>query len=139
MKNIGYFLCMFLLFSAHYSCNSPQCRNTNPVFENNPPESETYKLELIKQMVRVPSDKFIYWLDGYYEENGKEYLVVNIQGGPLCAKGIMRVDAWGKASGIKKTKGVGYRGAQLAGLTFTIQSDSLGTEFIYHDIDRIID
>lgn len=121
------------------SCDRPKCENKNPIFDEFNIDSEKYKLELLNQINKYGKENLTYWLDSYLEDNGKEYIIVNIQNNYLCAKGMIRVKDWSKLKGIKRTKGIGYIGAKLKGLSFIIDKDSLKTEFIYKDITRIVD
>ncbi|MCP3928685.1 MAG: hypothetical protein GY705_06245 [Bacteroidetes bacterium] len=136
-------LLIFILTSAVlfqiYSCDRPECQNTNPVFENYKLESLEYKTELIKQIEKIGKENLSYWLDHYMEKNEQEYIVVNIQNGPLCAKGVFLIKNWNKIEGIKKSKGVGYRGAELKGFSFDIERESDKIELVYRDLERIID
>tara|TARA_B100000795_G_scaffold113745_1_gene84373 strand:+ start:43822 stop:44133 length:312 start_codon:yes stop_codon:yes gene_type:complete len=101
--------------------------------------SEEYTSELLSQIKEIGQDNLTYWFSSYEEENGNEYIMVHIQNDSLCAKGMIKVDNWGEIEGIKRTKGKGYVGAELRGLTFTIEKDSSKTEFVYKDLARIID
>ncbi len=131
------FLATALIFLA--SCDRPDCKNTNPVFDSNGLESNTYKQELIKEMDRIGKSNLTYWLSSYSEQNGKEFITVNIQGGDLCAKGLLQVTDWKNIEGIKRNKGVSYIGAQLKGLTFDIITTEESVDFIYKNVERIVD
>jgi hypothetical protein len=60
-------------------------------------------------------------------------MYVNVQGGDICAIAIEGKEA------IKKWKGKGYHGAELANLGIEIYQDSLNTEFFYTGLEKIID
>ncbi len=136
MKSI-FILSTLLFFLA--SCDRPDCKNTNPVFDSNGIETNIYKQELVKQMDKVGKDNLTYWLSNYIEENGKEFITVNIQGGDLCAKGLLQVNDWKSIEGIKRTKGVSYNGAQLKGLKFNTITTGESIDFIYKNIESIVD
>lgn len=84
-------------------------------------------------------DKLSYWLDAYVREHGNEYILVDVRHDSLCATAMIRVKDWDKIEGVKRTKGVSYKGAELRGLTFSVINDSSGVEFIYRTLDRIVD
>ncbi len=121
-----------------YSCDMPECSNTNSVFNKFSPDAREYRDELGKQIRNIGVRNLSYWHDQYLEKNGAEYIVVHIQGKDLCAKGEIQVNDWTKLSGIRNEPS-GYRGAELVGLDFEIDSDSTGTVFRFEDIDKIID
>lgn len=126
-----------LIFFA--SCDRPDCTNTNPVFDSHGVETIAYKRELASEIERIGMDNLSYWLSDYTSENGKEFITVNIQGEGLCALGMLQVNDWTHIEGIKKTEGVSYRGAELKGLVFDIIDDGSSIDFIYQNIDRIVD
>ena len=131
------FLILSILFLG--SCNRPNCENTNSVFDSNSIETNTYKKELVKEMARVGKENLTYWLSNYTEQNGKEFIIVNIKGNGLCAKGLLQVNDWKNIEGIKRAKGVSYKGAELKGLTFDIITNAESIDFIYNNIERIVD
>ena len=132
-------LMLLLMILTAESCDRPNCENTNPIFNQYDMNSEEYTTELLSQIKEIGQDNLTYWFSSYEEENGNEYIMVHIQNDSLCAKGMIKVDNWGEIEGIKRTKGKGYVGAELRGLTFTIEKDSSKTEFVYKDLARIID
>lgn len=137
--NIHTSLILTVLLAFLVSCDRPECINTNTVFDSNEIESIAYKEELAKEIERVGKENLSYWFADYVAQNGKEYITVNIQGGGLCAKGLLQVNDWKNIEGIRRNKGDGYHGAQLAGLTFNIIDDDNSIDFIYEDVVRIVD
>jgi hypothetical protein len=122
------------------SCDKPECKNSNPVFDKYSAETKEYKDELVRQLKLVDSSKLSYWLEKYQETDNLQYLHVNIQGDDLCAMGMVRVEKWDdKLEAIRKTKGIGYRGAELVNLKTDVLEDSAKTELIYRSVDAIID
>lgn len=130
-------LSTLLIFLA--SCDRPDCKNTNSVFDSNGLETNVYKQELAQEIDRIGKNNLTYWLSSYTEQNEKEFITVNIQGDGLCAKGLLQVNDWKNIEGIKRTKGVSYIGAQLKGLTFDIITNGESIDFIYKSIERIVD
>ena len=120
------------------SCSRMECENNNPVFDQFSIDSEEYKTELLKQ-IDLHGNNIKYWFDRYAEENGKEYIIVRIRNNSICARGMLHVKDWNKIEGIRKTKGMGYRGAKLKGLTFIAEKDSMRTELVFKGLNRIID
>ena len=121
------------------SCDRPECINTNPVFDKYTPETKEYKDELVKQLNNVDQSDVRYWFEKYVKDGEREMIYVFIQGKGLCAKGVITVKQWGRISGIRRSKGMGYRGAELQGLKLDIVQDSVTTELFYRSAMDIID
>lgn len=136
MKIIGYILIAVIVFS----CNRPECRNTNQVFSRNSPQSKTYKDELLKQLALPVNANASYWLKNYEERDGSVYLLFNVQADSLCAEADILVKHWDdKLADIKRTKGKGYAGAEFTGLKFGIETTEGSTEIVYAGLDDILD
>lgn len=130
----------FILCCVIISCNQEECNNTNPIFDQTLPENNDYKKELAIQLSLTNKEKLTYFLEGYQEKNGQRYLYVAIKGDSLCAKGILSVPKEEpKLKGILKNKGKGYIGAELKNLSFKIHQDSSNINFIFKDVESIID
>lgn len=126
-----------LILATLLSCDMPGCQNTNPVFERNSPDSKEYKQELTKQLRTNKNGNLSYRMDGYIESSDKAYLVIGIVGDSLCAEGHMLVEDWDESlKGIRRTKGMGYIGAELRGLKYSINEDGI---LVYNSLERIID
>ena len=130
------FLCLALLFGA---CDRPECKNTNPVFDQYLPDTEEYKAELAKQLGPIARSQLRYWFREYNNTSGQELLYFNIQGEGLCANIVLSVEQWDKLKLLRQKKGISYRGAEFKNLQFDIRQDSLKTEFILNDFTKIID
>ena len=141
MKNKHKIVYTFLLLSliCIISCDRPECKNENPIFETNEPNSKTYKDELVDQLTKIEQSKLRYWLQKYEDQNGKESLYFNVQGDSLCAILHFTVNDWTKLENVRERKGVGRRGAEFTNLKFKIVQDSLSTDFVYISYDRLID
>ena len=133
------FLILAVAIIFFVSCDRPECTNTNPVFDSNGIETIDYKRELASEIERIGMENLTYWFSDYTVQNGKEFITVNIQGEGLCALGILQVNEWTNIEGIKKTAGVSYRGAELKGLVYDIVDDGSSINFIYQDIEHIVD
>lgn len=132
-------LCLLIIiFIYANSCNRPECRNINPVFDKFTFDTKEYKSELARQIQSIGTENLSYWFDKYLNKGSKEFIVIHIQGAELCAIGEIQVNNWGKISGMRREVS-GYRGAELRGLKIQIEQDSTGTNFVYDNIDRIID
>jgi hypothetical protein len=66
-------------------------------------------------------------------------LNIQVQGDELDASGVVLVNNWTKLEGLKKTLGIGYRGAELKNLKMDITYQDSEPVLIYKDIDKIID
>ncbi len=139
MKQVTIKSILLILLLGFISCDRPECNNENPLFENNKPESQVYKDELVKELKNTDQTKLTYWLQKYEERNGNEFLYFHIQGDGLCAIIILTMNEWEKLENVRTKKGISYRGAEFTNLKFEIRKDSLSTEFIYKTFDKIID
>jgi len=138
MKKAGLIITSLIVLLLS-SCDRQDCKNTNPIFDNFSINSEEYISELVNQISKNNSEDLEYWFEEYLEEKGKEYLIVNVQNDSICAKMKIQVKNWNGIEAIKKTKGESYQGAKLDGLTFDIEIDSINTDFIFKNIERVID
>lgn len=136
---INLFIVISMLALIIVSCDRPDCKNENPIFDKYNINSAEYKIELRKQIEKYGQKELQYWFESYIEDNGKEYIIVNVQNNSLCAKAMILVNDWSKIENIKRTKGKGYTGAKLKGLVFEFENDSNKTELIYKDIKRVVD
>lgn len=120
------------------SCDRPNCKNTNPVFDKFVPESNEYKQELSKQIGVIGFENLDYWFDRYLKINSKEYIEVYVQNDSICAKAIVEVRDWSKIEGLRKENN-GYSGVKLKGLRMRIEHVGNEVDFIYEGIDKIED
>lgn len=109
-----------LLMSA--SCDRPECRNDNPVFDQNLPGSTEYNRELVKQMQLSGAKDIRYWYDSSLIRNGNEYMVIHVQGKNLCAVAEVLVE--NKEMGNELMNGAGYRGAELKEVLIAPREDA---------------
>ena len=122
------------------SCDRPEYKNTNVIFNKFTPETKEYKDELIKQIEKVDKTKVTYWMKSYHENDNSQSINVNIQSDSLCAEIVLKIaSSKNGIEGILKNKGKGYIGAELKNLKFEIEKDSASTEFIFEEISGIID
>lgn len=133
------FLTLLALVAFLISCDRPECVNTNAVLSKNYFDSEAYKRELSRLLKSTDASRVDYWFDMYIKKGLDEYIDVHVQSDEICAEAHILVTDWTKLKGIRETGGLGYHGAKLKGLKFDINQDSTHTEFIYKDIDTVID
>lgn len=131
-----FILLLMILISA---CDRPSCTNNNPIFDQFDFHASEYQAELQNQLSsRNPRD-VRFWLADFREEGESAYLIVYIQADELCAKGLIKINEWHKLENIRKTKGKGYFGAELRGLSLMISGDPNNPELVYQDLSKIID
>ncbi len=116
------------------------CNNVpkDSIFSKLSPTSKEYRNKLANVIESKP-EELTYTLNKYLQENGREYLDVQVEGNDFEAKGLVLVNNWNKLEDIKRTKGLGYSGATLKGLKVDIQQNDSGAEFIYKDLEKIVD
>lgn len=122
-----------------FACDRPECINSNPVFDLNPPTSKVYKDELVKKLETIDQSTLTFWLKKYESVNEKEQLYFYIQGENLCAEIVLTMKHWNKLERVRAKKGVSFRGAQFTDLKFDIYQGSTSTDFVYRTYGRIID
>lgn len=136
MKHYLSLLCLVIL---SVSCERRECKSSNPVFNNNKPTSEVYKAELAKEL-KENTEELDYHLAEYHETDTFPYMIVNVQGGDICARAVVTIEKHDEdIAGIVKNKGTGYRGARLAGLKIAIVQQPGTTQFYYNGVDYIAD
>ena len=119
------------------NCDKPRCENQNSIYTNNAINSKIYNDELIREL---SSEKDVtYWLKDVVTENDKDYLLVYIYNKNLCTEGRFLVKDWSSIEGIHKTKGVGYRNAQLLGFNYSITYTKTETILNFKSLTSIID
>jgi hypothetical protein len=121
------------------SCDRPECTDHNPIFERNDPKSEEYKAELVRQLLHRKPKSIDYSINCYDEIDNIPYLVVDIISKNLCAKGYLNIKNAGRMEWFKKVRGNAYHGAGLAGLKYHIDSSGGNYNFIFDDVDWIMD
>ncbi len=121
------------------SCDRSKCNNNDPIFDEAGYDSQEYKQQLADRIGELGMSNLSYWFDSYVQQNGNDYILVDIQNDSICATGMIQVKDWDKMEEIKRTKGASYKGAELKGLSFDVTKDSAGVEFTYRTLDRIVD
>jgi len=135
MKRITFLLITVLTLLS--SCDKPRCENTNPIYIENAIDSKVYNDELLKEL--STEENLSFWLKEVKTENNKDYLVVNIYNENVCTAGQFLVRDWKGIESIQKSKGIGHRGAQLQGFTYSITYTNLETILNYKSLTAIID
>jgi hypothetical protein len=118
------------------SCKST---NTNKIFSTLDPSSTQYKKELMKEFLAKGTENLTFNFDGLTNVAGKDYMKVDISGSGLQAQSLVLINHWKKLEGIKRTKGVSYRGSELAKLQLDIVNTNGEPTFVYRDLTKIID
>jgi hypothetical protein len=136
MKTDGTLLILIpLILSA--SCHRPECRNDDPIFDQNKPGSTIYNRELMKEMQLVDAQNMRYWYDSSLHVNGHEYLVLHVQGKNVCAVAEVLVED--KKIRRELRNGAGYRGAELKDVHIVAREDRGKEILVLKGIGRIVD
>lgn len=130
---------ILILFFCLASCDTPECTNHNPVFEKHDPKSNEYKTELVKQLLGRNPKWIVYSINCYDEVDSTPYLVVDIASKNLCAVGYLDITNSDRMAQFRAVKGVSYRGAGLSGLKYHIDSSTGNYNFIFDDVNWIMD
>jgi hypothetical protein len=70
MRQKYFYVILLLVLLIQISCDRPKCTNNNLVFEENTPDSNIYKDELINQLSLIDKTELTYWLQDYENING---------------------------------------------------------------------
>jgi hypothetical protein len=111
----------------------------NPVFARYPPESIEYKTELLNLLSHSDPKQLVFMVDRYESRERKEYIYLKAVGDNFLGTMILTIDNWDKLQGIKDHKGMGYSGAWILDLEYTVKKTSADIEFIYHNCKGIAD
>lgn len=85
---------------------------------------------------KSPDLKYIF--SNYEEIGSKTYFNLSVSGEGGNKKLTVLVNDWNKLEGIRRTKGIGYRGAVLKGLKLEAINDA-NANFAYKNLDAILD
>ena len=119
------------------SCHDFKCLDTNEIFQNNPPESDLYKRELVKQLNHYSNSEIFYFTDKVINIDSFQLLYISIKSDSLCATGILQVRNSNQLlENLLKAKGVSYEGSQLKNLKYVIDSEN---NLIFKSVDAIVD
>jgi hypothetical protein len=120
-----------------FACGSNR-KSSGFVCKDCSPASAEYKNELAR-LLQTDAQRLTYIFNKYVESDGHEYLDIEFKGDDFEASGLVLVTNWNKLTGIKRTKGLGYSGAELKGLQLDIQKNPSGAAFVFKDLEEIID
>lgn len=120
------------------ACQTGFDTQSNLVFDKNAPSSKAYKNELAVKIKANPSG-LIYTFNKYFESNGQDFLYITITGEDFKANGLVLVQNWDKLENIRRTKGIGYLGAELEGLRLNIKENSDGAMLVCAGLEKILD
>ena len=139
MKLLSSILIAILLFS----CNMPDCKSSNPVFDTAAINSKAYNMELVSQLQNIDEDNLRYWIIDYTTDSTGEYLITAVQDDDsLCGRFWLDITQSTdvKLDRVKDREGKGYSDAELSGLKYEIIHTANGNyQFIYTSLARIID
>ena len=130
---------MKLFILLIFACCFISCANSNAdqlnSYKANPAK---LNMELAKQLAVSPGS-FRYKFDSYFVKNSSEYINISINKSNFTAIVPVLVNNWKKIEGIKRSKGLGYSGAELKGLELSAVNNSGHIDFVYKNVDAIID
>jgi len=84
------------------------------------------------------SNKLTYIFERYKKIGNKEYLDVKVFDDRAQRDLLILVENWDKLEGIRRTKGIGYRGSELRGLELKAITDPMA-KYSYKNLEAIID
>jgi len=131
------FISLFFGFLIYFE--GPACRNENTIFAKNAPGSEVYNKELIRLFTMVGTDNLYFRFNKYVSENGQDYVILNAIGRDFCAEFPLNITHAKRVENVVRVKGISYEGSNWRGLKFDLVAGKSGTEFIFKDVERIVD
>lgn len=135
MKIVLSVLCTLLLAS----CGEPQCTNTNKVFDKYPVDGKEYNAELLKALQHQDGNNLSFWIDRYISLNNRHYMQVEVHGDSLCMKMVFEIGRVDRLEHYILVTGRGYSGAELKGVTYTVDSANGSIHFVMTGLTHIID
>jgi hypothetical protein len=124
------------------ACDRPECKNTNPIFEQHAYDSRPYLEELIKEIAKRDPKDLSYWMHTWEIRDYKRHMVVHVQGDGLCAKAFLTYPDDETAERPKKrnyTSAGGARGAEIIGLRFELMDGDTAPVLLFKGYDDMID
>ncbi len=137
MKNNPSILFVFVLSVS--ACTNYNVVNKEPIFNDFKPETAEYK-DKLAEIIQNNPDELTYIFNRYFQADGNDYLEITVNGDDTSATAMVLVTANREGiEGIIEKKGKGYGGAELYGLQLDIIKKPTGAQFIYKNVDLIID
>ncbi len=99
---------------------------------------EAYEQTVLSTLANKKPSDFRYFFQTFLQQDGNDYLVVNIRNKNLCFNAKMRIEKWDKLSSMKRTNGVSYP-KELYDLDWKIEQRKGHDELIYKNMHVIID
>ena len=130
---------LIIIILLYASCDRPRCEIRNEIFKTHQPQDAVYQQELARVIERNGKDAFSYWIAGYDEHNGRQYMLANIQSDSVCAIAVLDITDVERLEQFKSVKAVSYVGAGLSNLEYEIVNTDSGMRFVYKDVGWIID
>ncbi|MFD2145727.1 hypothetical protein [Mucilaginibacter antarcticus] len=129
---------IFVLALLALCCTSCSNNDIKDLSRLNPASNE-YKQELVK-IIAEHGDELTFTFNKYLTTAGKDYLDVTVDGrGGLHANALILVTNWAKLEGIRRTKGIGYRGAELRNLQVALIDADTHPVMVYRGLDSVAD
>jgi hypothetical protein len=107
--------------------------------KNNPPKSDVYVNELVRQITQTGSDNLYYRFGYYYKENNRDFVVLSAIGKDFCGFFSLEITNSKRLENLVRVKGKSYNGSLWRGLKFDLVSDKMGARFVFKDVERIVD
>jgi len=125
---------LIIAFATLAACsNKPECTNHNPILDQNGYTTPQYKDELLKQIHNTDPAKLHYWIDSYKEIDGKPFALVEVQSDNLCGQMLIDLKNPNKMKQFKNVKGVSYRGVEITGLQYMVDTTGGKYNFVFEE------
>ena len=127
----------FLIITLFFvSCQNEKSNETLNKFKL---DNYQYKKELSKIM-NDSTVSATYFFENYFTKNNAEYLTIRVETTDSEAFIDVKILKWDSiTSKIKEFKGKGYGGSEFKNLKLNIVDDGKDIEFVYMNVDEIVD
>lgn len=116
-------------------------KNENRIFEKYSPQSAIYQKELLREFCSVGTENLYYLYKSYFTSKGQHFIIVEAVGKDFNA--VFPLNITNANHPIMKNfirvKGESYGQVEMQGLEFDVESQSLGTQYVFRDLGRFAD
>jgi hypothetical protein len=127
-------LLLFSVILILSSCAGEDCRNQNPVLNEQHSDSREYKFALAQEVNRIDRSVLHFSVDHY--DRAQDLLYVEVWGPNLCATMPVKVKKWDKLLEVKR-ENPEFKNANLLGFKFHVKTNRDGIYFEYRDLERM--
>ena len=134
-----FFVNAVLVLFVISSCNRPECTNNRAIFNEYQPADFECQRELARLIDSIGKDNLTYWVKDFYKSGEKEFMELYVQSDAVCAIAVFDVTSSSGVQQLKKVEGMGYSGAELRRVNYTVHQQDSSIAFVMDDVGDVID